>query len=435
MRSLALLTMFLVYLPPVFLQPFCGILLWTWFSIMNPHRLVWGFGANLPYALIIALTTLLSWLLSREPKTPPRSWITVGLIGLMITTSIATFLALSPAAAFEKWDAVIKTLFMSILTLALLTNRIRIHAFIWALVISLGYFGVKGAAFSIVTGGSFLVFGPESTMIYDNNHLAVALIMAVPLMYYLQLHSKYLWVRLGLFIMLGMTMIAAVMSYSRGGLLAMIVMGIIIWWRSPKKLGLSLLIVIVAGGIALMAPEKWFDRMNTIATYEEDNSAMSRIEIWKAGLAIVAKNPFFGGGYRVTYSQPILDEYAPGTEFRAIHNSHLEVLVENGVIAFFFHLLLIGGTWFYASRVRRLTYGRPDVAWARDLASMLQTSLAVYVSGGMFLSLGYYDGWYSIAIAAGALHALVVRQLAHETTVAPNRTPAISSRPSAAYGQ
>lgn len=435
MRSIALITLFLIYLPPVFLQPFCGILLWTWFSIMNPHRLVWGMGSDLPFSLVIAVSTLTAWMISNEPKIPPRSAITVGLVGLMITTSIATILALSPAAAFEKWELVIKTLLMSVLTLALLTNRIRIHAFIWVLVLSLGYYGVKGGAFVIATAGSYMVFGPELSAINDNNHLAVALIMTVPLMYYLYLHSKHRWVRLGTISMLALTLVAALMSYSRGGLLAMLVMGCIIWWRSPKKIGLTLLIVALVGGVALMAPEKWFDRMNTISTYEEDDSAMARFEIWRSGLKIFAGNPVFGGGFRVTEDQGVINQYVTGQVRRAVHNSHLQVLIENGSIAFFFHLLLIGGTWHYGSRIRRLTYRRPDMAWARDLASMLQTSLAGYVAGGTFLSLAYYDGWYSIAIAAGALHVLVVRQLTQENTVQSSVIPAVSPRHAAVYGQ
>src|SRR5689334_7382364 len=112
MRSFALLTLFLIYLPPVLVQPFCGILLWTWFSIMNPHQLAWGVGASMPYALIIALTTLMAWLASREPKTPPASAISVGLIGMLFAVSVSTVFALSPVAAFEKWDDVVKTLIM-----------------------------------------------------------------------------------------------------------------------------------------------------------------------------------------------------------------------------------------------------------------------------------------------------------------------------------
>lgn len=410
MRSFALLTLFMIYLPPVLVQPFCGILLWTWFSIMNPHRLAWGVGASVPYAMLIAVTTFVAWLASRESKIPPASAITVGLIGMLITISISTFFALSPAAAFDKWDVVFKALAMCLLSLTLLTNKVRIHAYIWVMVLSLGYYGIKGGVFAILTGGNYIVFGPENSYISDNNHLATALIMAVPLMHFLQLQSENRWVRLGLIAMQLLTLCAAVASYSRGALLAMIAMGIIIWWRSPKKIALAIAIGVIGCGVLVSVPTRWFDRMNTISEYKEDGSAMGRITIWKAGLSIVAHHPIFGGGFRATYTQDIVDQYAYGTQARAVHNSHLEVLIENGIVGFFFHLLMVGGTWIYGSRVRRITKDRADMAWARDLAAMIQTSLVGYVAGGTFLSLGYYDGWYNIAVAMAALHALVVRQ-------------------------
>jgi probable O-glycosylation ligase (exosortase A-associated) len=429
MRSLALLTLFLVYLPPVFVQPFCGILLWTWFSIMNPHRLVWGIGAGIPYAMIIALVTLGAWLASKEPKTPPRSAVTFALIGLMVTTTLSTAFALWPEAAFDKWQIVIKTLFMCVLTLTLLNNKVRLHAFIWVMVISLGYFGLKGGIFTITTGGSYRVYGPEASYITDNNHLALALVMAVPLMHFLQLQSKLYWIRLGLIVLQLLSLLAALASYSRGGLLAMLAMAILFWWRSPKKIGLAILAAVMVAFVFAYAPAQWFDRMNTISTYEEDSSAMSRIAIWKAGLQIASHFPILGGGFRATYSQAIVNQYAPGTEARAVHNSHLELLIENGALGFFFHLLLLGSTWFSGQRVRKITKGRSDLRWSRDLAAMLQTSLVGYMVGGTFLSLGYYDGWYNLAIAMAALHVVTLRQAGLQPKVGTVNSEPESLRP------
>jgi probable O-glycosylation ligase (exosortase A-associated) len=426
MRSLALFSLFLAYLPPVFLQPFCGILLWTWFSIMNPHRLVWGFGSAIPYALIIAMATLTAWFVSREPKVPPRDAVFFGLIGLMVAISISTLFALAPDAAANKWSLVFKTQIMAVLTLAMLTSKVRIHAFAWVMALSLGYYGVKGGAFAIVTGGAYRVYGPEGSYISDNNHLALALVMAIPLMHFLHLQSRVRWVRFGLIAMMVLSMIAVIGSYSRGSFLALVGMTALIWWRSRTKFGLT----IILGGFALLvffaAPQEWFDRIHTISAYQEDDSAQGRLTIWRAGLEIVAHHPVFGGGFLATQSQAILHQYAPGTATRAVHNSHLEVLIENGVVGFVFHLILIVATWIYGQKIRRMTNQRPDMVWSRDLAAMLQTSLAGYVMGGSFLSLGYYDGWYNIAIAMAALYTLVSRQIKQESVEQNLR---ISSQP------
>ena len=41
-------------LPFVFRHVFIGVLLWTWISIMNPHRLAYGFIQSAPIAAAIA---------------------------------------------------------------------------------------------------------------------------------------------------------------------------------------------------------------------------------------------------------------------------------------------------------------------------------------------------------------------------------------------
>ncbi len=423
MRALALISMFVVYVPIGAWQPFCGVLLWTWFSIMNPHRIVYGFGVELPYAMVIAVVSLGGWILSKEPKLPPRNAIAIALMAMMIVVSISSFFALAPGIAYSQWDRVFKTLLMTVFALTLMTNRVRIHAFIWVLVLSIGFFGIKGGAFAISTGGAYRVFGPPYTYITDNNHLAAALVMTIPLMQYLQQESKLILVRLGLLVMQILSFAAAVFSYSRGSFLGLLAMGAVLLLRSRRKLLLSLLAVGCGGVVLMAAPDQWFHRMETIQRYDEDDSALSRLEIWRAGLAIVRQRPVFGGGFRATYSQAVVDRYAPGTEARAVHNSHLEVLIENGAVGFLLHLVMLIGSFVYGSRIRKMTRRNPDLQWAHNLASMLQVSLVGYTVAGTFLSLGYYDGWYNLAAAMAALHVIVSRETQQQTATDARATP------------
>ncbi len=60
---------------------------------------------------------------------------------------------------------------------------------VWMIALSLGYYGIKGGIFTIVHGGAFRVQGPAGTFIGGNNEMALALIMCVPLMRFLQLQD------------------------------------------------------------------------------------------------------------------------------------------------------------------------------------------------------------------------------------------------------
>ncbi len=70
MRDLAFTLLMLGLLPLAAARPFVGVLLWCWFSFMNPHRELWGFAAPWPWAAIIFGVTLLGCFFAREP----RSW-------------------------------------------------------------------------------------------------------------------------------------------------------------------------------------------------------------------------------------------------------------------------------------------------------------------------------------------------------------------------
>ena len=58
--------------------------------------------------------------------------------------------------------------------------------------------GVKGGVFSVLTGGGNLVWGPPGSFIEGNNALGLAMVMVLPLMYYLWSHATDRYIRMGL---------------------------------------------------------------------------------------------------------------------------------------------------------------------------------------------------------------------------------------------
>ena len=71
MRDIAVTLAVFGSLPFIIKRPWIGILVWTWLGFMNPHRLAWGFATTLPFAMVVALTTMLAMLMSKEEKKIP----------------------------------------------------------------------------------------------------------------------------------------------------------------------------------------------------------------------------------------------------------------------------------------------------------------------------------------------------------------------------
>ena len=68
MRDFALLLVLLASLPLCLLRPYVGIYLWFWVSLMNPHRLTYGFMYTFPAAMIIGAATLIGFFMRSEER-------------------------------------------------------------------------------------------------------------------------------------------------------------------------------------------------------------------------------------------------------------------------------------------------------------------------------------------------------------------------------
>lgn len=68
MRDIFLIIVVAISLGFTLRYPFVGVLVWEWFAMMAPHQGAYGFSRSLPLNLIIAITTIGSWLASKEPK-------------------------------------------------------------------------------------------------------------------------------------------------------------------------------------------------------------------------------------------------------------------------------------------------------------------------------------------------------------------------------
>ncbi|MCW8084802.1 putative O-glycosylation ligase, exosortase A system-associated [Sabulicella glaciei] len=398
------------------ISPFAGILIWSWISFMNPHQLVWGFARTPPWAMLAFMATVVGCVLAGEPKRAALNSVTVLLLAFLAWITLTSMIALAPpSAVWPMWDRVMKVILGLLLTAALLTSRDRIHAMVWMMVLSLGYFGVRGGIFTLVTGGGHIVLGPEQTMIADRNHLAVGMLISIPLMNWLRLHSKYRLIRIGLIAAMGLTLVAVLGSQSRGALLALIATGGVLWLRSRGKVVSGIAIVAaVAGAIAFM-PQTWVSRMETMQNYEEDASATGRILIWMSAYEMARERPLTGGGFRAVYQQEIVDRLTPGVAARATHSIWFEVLGEHGWVGFgIWFALLLAGIW-QTFRLAALARGQPKLRWAWDLARMSQVSIVAYMAGGTFLSLSYWDYFWTLLVVVAAARAVVLRQARQET--------------------
>jgi putative inorganic carbon (HCO3(-)) transporter len=377
-------------------QPWVGVMLWTWISIMSPHSMAYGFSQTFPVAAIAAVATLIGLLITKDRRNPIYSPATVWLVCFMVWICITYAFSYNVAGSSDMLLKVLKIDFMILITLVLLSTRKHINIFVWVVVLSLGFFGVKGGIFTIATGGSFRVWGPGG-FIGGNNEVALALIVVIPLMRYLQLQVQTIWVKHGLTAAMLLSAAAALGSQSRGALLALAAMSIYLWLKSPKKILFGGAMVLFGMALLAFMPEQWESRMNTIQTYEQDASAMGRINAWWAAYN-VATSRITGAGFDM-YTPEIFAIYAPNPQdLHAAHSIYFQVLGEHGFIGLFLFLGIWWYVWRTAAWLIRNAGKEPEARWCQHLGAMCQVSLVGYAVGGAFLSLAYFDLPYDILV-------------------------------------
>ena len=437
MRDILLASIVSALLLMVFKHPVIGAYLWAWLGLMNPHKMTFGFARTLPWALLAAIFTLLAVAMTKKRQAVPMTSIVVVQVLLVLHMGFTSFFSLaSGSVPLDRFIFVFKIHLMLIVTWMLVCDAKQLRWLIWIVTMSVGFFGIKGGVWTIMTGGGGRVWGPPGGMLEGNNELAVALVMLLPMVYYLRQTEPNKWVRHAL-IFAGVTMVFAVLgSQSRGALLGLLAMSFFLGIKGKYPVRTSLaLLVFVALAIGFM-PDTWSGRMESIQSYKADGSAMSRIWSWTTLWNAALDRPLIGAGFGAD-NAVVFGRYAPmdgefavfrGSVFVA-HSIYFQMLGEHGFVGLGLFLLLGAVTWLSAGRLARQSKDDPEFgSWMPLLMRMVQVSLVGYGAGGAFLSLAYLDVPYYImgfVVTAAAL----VRNRAKALVSAPANATAAAGRP------
>lgn len=409
MRDLLITLIFSYGAVKSFRYPYIAALLWAWIGLMNPHRLGWGFAYSLPFAMIAVVLLVIGMIGHPKQVRWPSSGPVTVLMLFLVWMGLTTLAAVHISESSTIYVNVLKVLGVAVLVGCVIRTREEILGFVVVTALSVAFFGIKGGFFTLITGGAFRVWGPPGSVIADNNELAVALIVSIPLLYYLNLRAADIvklpflsrlsqkWFKRGLLLSIGLCAVSVLGSHSRGAMLAMSAMAVVLWWRSKSKLTIGVVLLILAPALVMFMPAEWGERMGTIKTYESDASAMGRINAWTMAINI-ANSRILGAGF-ATDSALVYQMYAPNpNEVLVAHSIYFQVLGQHGYIGLALFLTFWILTYRTAGRLMKLGRGHPELAWATDLGSMMKVSLVGFAVGGAFLNLAFWDMPYYLMV-------------------------------------
>ena len=429
------LAFYLGLLPAVLFSPFVGVLLFDWLDYLPPDAVYTDALFSDYLSFVIGALSFLAWLI-REKKTLPRPLlVTLLMAALLLWVNVTSLFALAPQAAAFQWDRTVKVIGFAILTAQMLSTRARLEAFIWVFVLAVTYYAVPSAIKVIVSGGSGgigtgeVVQSEGGGFFGDRVILSVVMAMALPFVLYLRRHTMLLpprwlrWVRLGMLGLFASLLVSLIGTFARTALISGGATLLMLVVRSTRKIVTGLTIAATVLVLLEIAPGNWFDRMQLIADYQSDGSAMSQIDAWKWGWAMALSHPIVGGGFGVFVLDAGSIRGRPG--WLEAHNIFIEIMGEHGFVGLGVFCCLIIAIYRSCTMIQKRVPGRADLAWAADLARATQIALVAFVTGGCFVSIATSSFLYLLAGIAIGTRSLVERELTAASRSPTTRSPMI----------
>lgn len=382
-------------------KPWLGVLSLAVFSYLNPHAYAWGFVRSLPVYYVLFLVVCFRTLTAKDKDRLPKDWRITVFILLWLYFAITSTQAYSPDIAWQRFWFVTKIYLPFYFTLVLINTRFKLYCLIVTIAASIGVVAFKGGLFAILHGFSTRVYGPPNTQFEENNAFAVAMLICIPLLLIWQRETINPLFKKGILFVIPIIYAASLSSWSRGALLTMAILTLILILNSKHKLLAIPLVVLGAFFVKDYLPQEWFGRMNTIETYQTDDSAMGRVEAWTDGWNHTLEHPFVGAGF---------EGWMYVTQ-RDWHSSYVEMFSEHGFVAFGLWLSLILGTLVNLTNLPKKTSKFEGMEWVSNYCSMIRASLICYMVGTAFLGLSYWDLLYHLIFIAVLVKKIALKEL------------------------
>lgn len=237
--------------------------------------------------------------------------------------------------------------------------------------------------------------------IYGNpNDLALCIVLVFPfcamfMLMTMNIIKKMMWC--GAMVMLGF---ALLLTYSRAGVVALLVSGCVMVWEfglKGRRHGLLVMGAFVALCIVVVAgPKGYFKRVASVIDPSLDpgeaaGSWRARKELLILSIETSLTHPIFGVG---------CNNFQILADWHVTHNSYTQTSAEGGIPALLLYLLIIRRTVINLKEIERLARGHPDLVL---LGGTLKVSFAAFLVGSFFASVAYNFFPYFLIAYSGAL--------------------------------
>jgi putative inorganic carbon (hco3(-)) transporter len=389
--------------------PFWALMGFTFVLLIAPQNI---FPALRPLRLgmLAAGTALGAMLLDRLGRGLPITRVTreIKIAAFLLAWAVATIpFSYWPGGSFGLLtDLYLKTLAIFLLIVNVVSTTDRLRKAAWALTlmtIPVAATGIQNFLSGVFVHGGVdeavkRIIGYEAPLTQNPNDLALVLNLVLPLTVALLLTTHTPVARICLLGVLGLQIVAIVVTFSRAGFLTLATTFVVSMLTASGRLdrrwtwGLLILAIVCLP----LLPADYVQHMFTITDIESDptGSAQGRWEQQVAAVGYLATHPILGAGI----GQNILAmNEVLGPDWKMVHNAYLEYAIDLGLPGLILFLLLFVGSVRSAGRAARLAAMRPGGHDLSVLANGIRVSLLSFAVAAFFSPVAYHFHFYYFA--------------------------------------
>jgi len=178
---------------------------------------------------------------------------------------------------------------------------------------------------------------------------------------------------------------SVIASGSRGGMLGIAVVIIVMFLWSKRKLWGAVMISLMVLSAPLLLTERDIERFQNIGSVY-DTTGMNRLERWSKGIIMFKENPVFGVGFENWAEADWRMFNGTGAE---CHNIFIECISELGLAGLVTFLMLLFYTFKNNRETRELSINDEN-RFVYNMAKSLDIALIAYLVTGFFVTVLYY---------------------------------------------
>lgn len=437
MRDLFFLGFLAAFLGLGIKRPFLFVLLYAYIDIVSPQRLSYYLLNSIPISAVAFAFAFLGWAMVDDKRDSRLSWRQLLMAMLLGWCAWTTAHADFPIDAATKWDWVWKALVFAIFLPLTLRTRLRVEALALVMVLCASTIIVGGGIKTVMSGGGYgelNLMVENNSGLYEGSTISMVAIAIIPLIFWLARHGTIFppdWrVRIYALALSFSCLLIPIGTQTRTGLLCIILLAMLLLWHSKRRLAYGAGIAVLALTAIPFLPSAFTERMETIRNYQGDQSASTRIEVWKWTLDYVKEHPTGGGfdAYRAnefTYNtvrttgeeggQRVVREKIT-EKGRAYHSAYFELLGEQGYPGLALWSLIHIISLISMQRIYRRYRGYDDGehGWISPLALALQQGHLIYLLGAAFVGIGYQPFIFMMIALQIGLASYVARRRKEE---------------------